>query len=75
MPAEPVKLFTGDKLLLMSDGVYNALEERELEECLKAVPEEAVEKMKELIQEKAYTNQDNYTAVVIEVFSGKEVVD
>lgn len=64
-PAEPVRLFAGDKLLLMSDGVYNALDNDELKRCLEAVPEEAAERIREAIQEKGYTNQDNYTAVII----------
>lgn len=64
-PAEPVKLLPGDKLLLMSDGVYNALDKEELAKCLDAVPEEAVGRIRAAIQEKAYVNQDNYTAVVI----------
>lgn len=38
-PAEPVKLLSGDKLLLMSDGVYNALDKDELAKCLDAEPE------------------------------------
>lgn len=64
-PAEPVRLLAGDKLLLMSDGVYNALDQSELTKCLDAEPEEAVEQIRTAIQEKAYVNQDNYTAVVI----------
>lgn len=65
MPAEPVRLFSGDKLLLASDGVYNALSYQELAESLDAEPEEAVERLRQAIQEKAYENQDNYTAIVI----------
>ncbi len=65
MPAGPMRLLGGDKLLLMSDGVYNALEEEELKQALEAEPEEAVERLRQAIEEKAYTNQDNYTAVVI----------
>lgn len=64
-PAEPVKLIAGDKLLLMSDGVYNALDNDELGRCLEADPEEAAEQIRKAIQEKGYTNQDNYTAVII----------
>ncbi len=66
LPAEAVRLLHGDKLLLMSDGVYNALEEQELMEALDASPEQAVEKLRQAIQAKAYENQDNYTAVIIE---------
>lgn len=75
MPAEPVRLRPGDKLLLMSDGVYNALEEEELSVCMKSDPGEAAERMKELIQKKAYANQDNYTAVIMEMTCGEEAAD
>ena len=49
----------------MSDGVYNALENEELIKCLEADPEEAAGRIHEAIQEKGYSNQDNYTAVII----------
>lgn len=64
-PVEPIRLIAGDKLLLMSDGVYNALDNDELRRCLDAAPEEATEEIRKAIQEKGYTNQDNYTAVII----------
>lgn len=64
-PAEPVRLIAGDKLLFMSDGVYNALENEELIKCLEADSEEAAGRIHEAIQEKGYSNQDNYTAVII----------
>lgn len=64
-PAEPVRLTAGDKLLLMSDGVYNALDNETLTKCLDEEPEEAAVKIREAIREMGYTNQDNYTAVII----------
>lgn len=67
MPAAPVGLIPGDKIILMSDGVYNALTEEELAAALESgSPQEAVEKLRQAIQEKDYANQDNYTAVIIE---------
>lgn len=73
LPSSPVKLVFGDKLLLMSDGVYNALDEQELTACLDAAPVRAVERLRQAIQEKAYTNQDNYTAVLIEYGQKNEI--
>ncbi|MCM1155460.1 MAG: protein phosphatase 2C domain-containing protein [Roseburia sp.] len=64
-PAEPLRVIPGDKLLFMSDGIYNALDHEELIRCLNAEPEEAAKRIQEAIQEKAYTNQDNYTAIII----------
>lgn len=75
IPAEPVKLLPGDKIILMSDGVYNALENSELEKCLAGEPEKAAEDIRLAIQEKGYENQDNYTAVIIEWMPKKEEVE
>lgn len=65
-PPAPLELLAGDKIILMSDGVYNALEEGELAECLEADLDGAVERLGRAIREKGYTNQDNYTAVIVE---------
>lgn len=65
MPAEPLVLLPGDKLVLMSDGVFNALSREELEACLELEPDACIGRIKGAIQEKAFTNQDNYTAVVL----------
>ena len=66
MPAAPIRLIPGDKLILMSDGVYNALSEAELTAAIGEAPGEAVEELHRMIQDKGYTNQDNYTAVILE---------
>ena len=42
---------------------------------MKSDPGEAAERMKELIQKKAYANQDNYTAVIMEMTCGEEAAD
>ena len=66
LPAAPVELRAGDLLIMMSDGVYNALEPYEIVTALEdASPEEAAERLRAAIQDKNYSNQDNYTAVVI----------
>lgn len=65
LPAAPIRLLPGDKLVLMSDGVYNALDDRELSRALEAEPEQAVQAIRAAIREKSYTNQDNYTAVIL----------
>jgi len=66
IPAEPVKLRGGDKIILMSDGVYNALSVLELENALAQPAQKAAETITQMIQGKAFRTQDNYTAVVLE---------
>lgn len=63
LPAQPLAVRSGDRLVLMSDGVYNALSETELTEALSAP--NAADALRTAIEGKAYTNQDNYTAVIL----------
>ena len=65
MPAGPIDIRGGDKFLLMSDGVYNALTQAELTACLGAPAEEAAALLDQAIRAKNYSNQDNYTAVIL----------
>lgn len=69
-PAEPLRLLPRDKLVLMSDGVYNALDGSELTQALAAEPEQAARQLQAAIQEKHYSNQDNYTAVILGCAAG-----
>ncbi len=65
MPTSPIDLHPGDKLVLMTDGVYNALTDSELAAALSdSAPADAVKKA---VAAKGYTNQDNYTAVILSV--------
>ena len=63
--AKPVSICPGDRFILMSDGVYNALSVEELSSALALAPQEAADSIQSLIEQKAYINQDNYTAVII----------
>ena len=62
LPAQAVEVRRGDQFILMSDGVYNALTEEELKAALDAGGADA---LRTAIQAKGYTNQDNYTAVIV----------
>ena len=68
LPAEPVSMRAGDRFLLMSDGVYNALPAPELLALVEGTQGEgatAAERLHAAIQAKAYSNQDNFTAVIV----------
>lgn len=56
----------GDKLLLCSDGVYNALTAEELSESLTLEASEAAQIIENRVLAKGYSNQDNFTAIVLE---------
>lgn len=64
LPARPVRVRTGDLFLLMSDGVYNALSDEELTAALDR-DEGAADALRAAIEAKGYSNQDNYTAVLL----------
>ena len=66
IPAEPLRLERGDRIILMSDGVYNALTQAELESALGQPAQSAADTIARMIQVKAYRNQDNYTAIILE---------
>lgn len=57
---------SGDKMLICSDGVYNALTIEEMSQALSAPAQNAADELMTLILNKNYSNQDNNTAVVLE---------
>ena len=59
----------GDRLLLMSDGVFNTLSEQEMCEILKnsGSPEEAAQLFEQRILAYQRPKQDNFTAVILEL--------
>lgn len=63
---EPVLLLPGDKVVLMSDGVYRALSQQELARCLRGGASEAARALRGAVMEKRLPQQDNFTAVVLE---------
>ncbi len=65
LPSTPLKLLPGDQLIIMTDGVYNALEEGEICQALSKGVEQAAGALEQAIQEKGYPDQDNYTAVIL----------
>lgn len=65
IPARPVDILPGDRFILMSDGVYNALSDEELKLCLDKTPEDAAQCIGAAIESKGYMSQDNYTAVIL----------
>lgn len=56
----------GDRLLICSDGVYNALSDEEMVRALLNNAQEAADALMSAIIGKNYENQDNNTAIVLE---------
>jgi len=66
IPAEPLRVCAGDKIILMSDGVYNAMTLPEMEAALALPAQQAADTIGAAIKAKAYRHQDNYTAVILQ---------
>ncbi|CAH1189914.1 hypothetical protein PAECIP111893_00012 [Paenibacillus plantiphilus] len=66
--SEPFSLKSNDKILLLSDGVYNTLSEVEMEQVLskRLTPDEAADQMIEVIERKRLKHQDNATILILE---------
>jgi len=63
----PIPLYSGDRVLLMSDGVYGFLPEREMISCLHDDPMAAAASIKRAVLAKKHPKQDNMTIIVIEI--------
>ena len=62
---QPMKLLPGDRIALMSDGVFNVLSEQEIMNHLRKNPEAAAREMIQDVDLHDHPSQDNATAVVI----------
>lgn len=66
---ESVALFEGDRVLLMSDGVYNTLTEEEIIDSMQFPIGRSMMHLGMQIEGKRKKNQDNYTMLLIEIES------
>lgn len=64
----PIHLSKGDKVVLMSDGIYKSISESEIKEIMskKCNPDTKCELITEKIENKNLSNQDNMTVIVVE---------
>lgn len=62
----PMQLLPGDRVLLMSDGVFGVLSENEILEAMPFEPFQSAMALQEKVLAKQRPNQDNLTAVIIE---------
>lgn len=67
----PLKPQPRDRLLICSDGVYNALSSEEILQSMTLSAGAAAEDITGRILAKGYTNQDNFTAVTLEFQPGE----
>ncbi len=64
---EAVRLLPGDKILLVSDGVYRALSQKEMADALLGSAEQAAKQLQDKILQKSLPQQDNFTAIILDI--------
>ena len=64
---ESIPLVSGDRIVLMTDGVFNALSDQTIEAVLARNPDvqAAADEMERLVIQRANPRQDNFTAVIL----------
>ncbi len=66
IPSSPIRVYPGDRVAVMTDGIYNSLSDAEISAAISGDAETAAQYLKDAVEAKALANQDNYTCVVIE---------
>lgn len=66
IPATAISVLPKDKILLMSDGVYNALSQEEICLAMRHPVQDAAKAIESFIATKNFMDQDNYTLVILE---------
>ena len=64
----PVEVRQGDKVLLMSDGIFNTISEAEIMNILESTKNaaEAASLMEKRVLEASNPNQDNFTCIILD---------
>lgn len=70
----PTRFLSGDRIVLMSDGIYRSVTEKEMAEDLEASPAEASDKIVQRVLNKHYPEQDNMSIIIIEKQTTNTVV-
>ena len=65
LPRKPIPLRRGDRIILMSDGVFNTLTDKEIIQALYKKPGRIGEELRQRVEAKKMPYQDNFTAVVL----------
>lgn len=63
---KPIQLIEGDRVILMTDGVYRTVTDDEIKNIAKSSAEKAALDLEDMIVSKHKPNQDNFTAVILE---------
>lgn len=62
----PLQLIEGDRVLLMTDGIFGTLSQEEILSVMDTPPYESAARIEKMILQKNKPKQDNFTAVILE---------
>ena len=62
----PVKLLGGDRIVLMSDGVFGVLTDDEIMETMELLPHDSAARLQDMVLSRSVQHQDNFTVLVFE---------
>jgi len=63
---KPMQLILGDRVILMSDGIFGTLTDYEIRDAQAVEPYKSAEELQAMVLSKQKPNQDNFTAVIFE---------
>lgn len=67
LPVEPIRLLHGDKIVLMTDGIFGTVDNDTIAEALEPGAADGAERLERAVLAKHTVNQDNLTAIILEV--------
>jgi len=62
----PMQLILGDRVILMSDGIFGTLSDEQIRDAQAVEPYKSAEELQAMVLAKQKPNQDNFTAVILE---------
>lgn len=67
LPVEPIRLLHGDKIVLMTDGIFGTVDNETLAKTLENGAADGAERLERAVLAAHKANQDNLTAIILEV--------
>lgn len=67
LPVEPIRLLHGDKIVLMTDGIFGTLDNETIARTLENGAADGAERLEHAVLAEHKVNQDNLTAIILEM--------
>lgn len=67
LPVEPIRLLHGDKIVLMTDGIFGTVDNETIARTLENGAADGAERLEHAVLAEHKVNQDNLTAIILEM--------